>query len=333
MLTRDLLSCTALPLTHSRLIQSFARAARTLSPKTSARAATLWLATCSRGSFVLRRSAAGRTERPPVDFNREIRPLLSNRCFFCHGPDEKERQADLRLDTKDGATADLGGHRAIVPGNLSASRLIEKITSTDPSERMPPPEKGKGLSADEVALLRRWVEEGAPFAEHWSYVAPQKSLVPVVAESSWPRNEIDQFVLSRLVQEGLSPSPEADRPALIRRVTLDLTGLPPTLAEVERLSKTQHPQAYEKLVDRLLAKEPYGEQWARLWLDLARYADSAGLCRRPARARSGRIATTSFGRSTPISRSISSRSSRLRATCCPNRRKSSSSRRRFIATR
>jgi len=218
-----------------------------------------------------------------VDFNREVRPILSNYCFTCHGPDEAERQADLRLDTKRGAFEDLGGYAAIVPGKPDESELVYRLTAEDPDERMPPESSGKSLTKSEIELLHRWVEQGADYAEHWSYVKPARPELPAVKQHAWPRNEIDHFILARLEKEGLSPSEEADRYALIRRLSLDLTGLPPTLEEVDRFINDESPKAYEQLVDRLLEKNAYGEHWARMWLDLARYADSAGYADDPPR--------------------------------------------------
>jgi hypothetical protein len=221
-----------------------------------------------------------------VDFNRDIRPILSNKCYFCHGPDEEERQGGeegLRLDTRAGAVADIGGYAAVVPGQPDKSPLVERITSDDADQRMPPADTGKKLSPREVKLLTDWVRQGAEYAPHWSYAPPVRPDLPVVKHKAWPRNAIDYFVLARLEAAGLSPSEVADRYALARRVSLDLTGLPPTLEEVDRFVGDKSPDAYEKLVDRLLAKESYGEHWARMWLDLARYADSAGYADDPPR--------------------------------------------------
>lgn len=218
----------------------------------------------------------------PVDFNRDIRSLLSNNCYQCHGPDEAEVQAGLRLDSRDHATKASDSGTAIVPGNPDQSLLIKRILA-DESERMPPAESGKKLSAEEKELLVRWVREGAPYAQHWSYVKPARPALPKVADDAWARNDIDRFILARLQQEGLKPQPEADRYTLIRRLSLDLTGLPPTVAEVDEFINDQDPYAYENLVNRLLAKNAYGEHWARLWLDLARYADSAGYADDPPR--------------------------------------------------
>ena len=179
---------------------------------------------------------AGEPARP-IDFNREIRPILSNHCFQCHGPDAKKRKGlskPLRLDTEQGAFADLGGHAAVVRGNPEESELIRRIESEDADEVMPPRSTGKTLSAPEVERLREWVRQGARYARHWSYEAPVRPRLPAVKDRSWPRNEVDFFILARLEREGITPSPEADRYALVRRLALDLTGLPPTLEEVER---------------------------------------------------------------------------------------------------
>ncbi|QDV35888.1 PSD1 and planctomycete cytochrome C domain-containing protein [Tautonia plasticadhaerens] len=218
-----------------------------------------------------------------IDFNRDIRPILSNKCVFCHGPDEAERQAGLRLDREADALADRGGYAAVVPGDPDASELIYRVESEDGLDVMPPPGVGKAVTPEERALLRRWVEQGAEFQEHWSYVPPDRPALPEVSDETWPTNPIDRFVLSRIEAEGLAPSPEADRAALIRRVSLDLTGLPPTLEEVDAFLADESADAYEDLVDRLLASQSYGEHQARLWLDLARYADSAGYADDPSR--------------------------------------------------
>ncbi len=221
-----------------------------------------------------------------VDFNRDIKPILSNRCFFCHGPDEEERQGGddgLRLDTHDGATVDIGGRAAIVPGDLQQSVLVERITTTDNDLLMPPPDHGQRLSDHEVDLLTQWIKQGAQYAAHWSYTPPVRPALPTVKNEAWPRNEIDRFLLSHLEQKGLQPSPEADRATLARRLSLDLTGLPPTIEEVDRFLADSSPDAYEQYVDRLLDRSAYGEHWARLWLDLARYADSAGYADDPSR--------------------------------------------------
>jgi len=222
----------------------------------------------------------------PIDFNREIRPILSNACFTCHGPDAAKRKGvtkPLRLDNEAGAFADLGGYSAIVRGNPDESEVIQRIISDDPTEIMPPKSVGKSLTPKEIALLTEWVKQGAPYALHWSYVKPVQPTLPPVNQSDWPRNPIDHFVLARLEREKLRPTQEADRPTLVRRLSLDLTGLPPTVAEVDTFVNDTRPDAYERLVDRLLDKQTFGEHWARMWLDLARYADSAGYADDPAR--------------------------------------------------
>jgi len=219
-----------------------------------------------------------------IDFNQDIRPLLSNRCYACHGPDEEERKADLRLDTRDGAMMDLGGYKAIVPGDPEESELVFRIALEEGhDDLMPPKGKGSKFTEKEIALIRKWIEQEAPFAQHWSYEKPVRPDVPKGKRSDWPRNEIDWFILARLESEGLSPSPEADRYALARRLSLDLTGLPPTWEEAETFATDESEAAYENYVDSLLAKPGFGERWARVWLDLARYADSAGYADDPPR--------------------------------------------------
>ncbi|HXG09872.1 MAG TPA: DUF1553 domain-containing protein [Gemmataceae bacterium] len=211
-----------------------------------------------------------------VEFNRDIRPILSDACFQCHGPDRAKRKADLRLDTAEGAFADRGGYHAIVPGKPDESELFRRITAADETERMPPPRSGPRLTERQVALIRRWLEQGARWQKHWSLIPPQRPALPRVQNVGWARNPIDLFVLDRLEREGLAPSPEADRATLIRRVTLDLTGLPPTPEEVDAFLADPSPDAYEKVVDRLLASPRYGERMAIRWLDAARYADTNG---------------------------------------------------------
>ena len=221
---------------------------------------------------------SGRAADPVIDFNRDVRPILSNNCFACHGPDEKERKGKLRLDTPDGAL------KALTPGKPDDSELIARVVSADAEMVMPPPKTGKKLSAKDVETLKAWVKQGGKYATHWSYVKPNR---PAVSDGSSFKfqvsNPVDAFIQQRLVKEGLKPSPEADRYALVRRVALDLTGLPPTVAEVDEFVKDASANAYEKMVDRMLAKPAFGEHWARLWLDLARYADSAGYADDPPR--------------------------------------------------
>ncbi|MEX0936971.1 MAG: PSD1 and planctomycete cytochrome C domain-containing protein [Pirellulales bacterium] len=231
-----------------------------------------WIATA-----VLLFAPVRASEPAQVDFAREIRPLLSSKCFACHGPDENHREAGLRLDQQIGATAELeSGSRAIVLGDSGESEMIRRVAEEDPFVRMPPAKSGEPLSADQIDLLTRWVEQGAPWSQHWSYVPPEPPPLPEVAQKKWPRGGIDYFVLARLESDGLAPSPEADRHTLIRRVSLDLTGLPPTPEEVEQFIDDPRPDAYARLVSRLLDSPAYGERWARVWLDLARYADTNG---------------------------------------------------------
>ncbi len=223
----------------------------------------------------------------PPSFTRDIKGILSNRCVRCHGPDPEGRAGGgdegLRLDTFEGATADLGGHAAIVPGKPDESEIIARITSTDPDLVMPPPEAGQPLSEKQVDLLTRWIAAGATYEPHWAYVAPVRPAVPAVRNAAWPRNPIDRFILSRLEAEGLGPQPEADKTTLARRLALDLTGLPLSPEEVDAFAADPAPDAVERLVDRLLAHDGYGEHQARQWLDLARYADSAGYADDPSR--------------------------------------------------
>ncbi len=200
-----------------------------------------------------------------------MRPILAGKCFACHGPDENHREADLRLDLRDEAI-DYG---AIQPGSLD-SELIRRILSDDPDEVMPPPASGDALSVDEKQVLKQWIESGAEYTTHWAFATPIKPKLPTVALNSWPRNGIDYFILKKLEQAGLTPSAEADRYSLVRRLYLDLIGLPPTPAEADAFVLDNSPDAYERLVDFLLDSPHYGEHWARQWLDLARYSDTNG---------------------------------------------------------
>jgi hypothetical protein len=223
-----------------------------------------------------------------IDYNRDIRKILSENCFKCHGPDEAERKggkkgARLRLDTPEGAQMDLGDRQAIVPGHPERSEVVKRITTTDQDELMPPPESGKKLTQADIAALQNWIKQGASYSKHWSYSKPLRAALPTVKNKAWPKNDVDFFILAKLDQEKLKPSPEADRTALIRRVALDLTGLPPRPEEVHEFVSDKSKDAYELVVDRLLAKESFGEHWARWWLDQARYADSAGYADDPGR--------------------------------------------------
>ena len=236
--------------------------------------------------MLLASSVAGAEPRRTIDFNRDVRPILSNSCFKCHGPDEKERKGGtdgLRLDTLAGATVDLGGQQGIKPGQPEASLIIKRITATDPDEVMPPRGHGKPLSAAEVETLSEWIRQGATYALHWSYVKPVRPALPTVKKTNWAHTPVDRFLLTRLEKEGLTPQPPAEDRTMIRRVALDLTGLPPTWDEVQAFLNDTSANRYERMVDQYLKKPAYGEHWARLWLDLARYADSAGYADDPAR--------------------------------------------------
>jgi hypothetical protein len=214
-----------------------------------------------------------------IDYNWQIKPILSDRCFFCHGPDDQTRHADLRLDTPEGLFAALEYSEAshvVLPGKPEESELFLRVSSQSDGHRMPPSESKLSLTGDEIELLRRWIEQGAVWKEHWSLLPPAKGPLPEVQDDGWVGNEIDHFVLNRLQREGLQPAAEVDRERLIRRVTLDLTGLPPTLSEIDRFLADDSPDAYERLVDRLLASERFGERMAVDWLDAARYADTFG---------------------------------------------------------
>jgi cytochrome c553 len=211
-----------------------------------------------------------------VSFIRDIRPILANNCFACHGPDEAARKAELRLDTREGALAADG---PIAPGRPEESELLRRLTAADPAERMPPAEANKTLTDEQIELLRRWIASGADWDELWSFVAPSRPAQPTVGDASWSRNPIDRFVLARMEADGLRPSLPADPITLVRRVTLDLTGLPPTPEQVEAFlddAQRDHDSAYASLVERLLESPHYGERMALEWLDAARFADTNG---------------------------------------------------------
>jgi hypothetical protein len=204
-----------------------------------------------------------------LDFNRDVRPILSDKCFACHGPDKSKRKADLRLDTSD-------GKKAVVPGKPAESEMVKRINSADKDEMMPPPSSGRSLTAQQKDVLKRWIAEGAEWQPHWAYVVPKRPEPPTVTDPTWAKNPIDRFVLARLEKEGLKPSPEAPKHTLVRRLSLDLTGLPPTPTEVDAFVNDSSPDAYGKLVELLLASPRFGERLAYDWLDAARYADSNG---------------------------------------------------------
>jgi hypothetical protein len=233
---------------------------------------------CWPGQTAHGRQTGPRSSRPAqIDFNRDIRPILSDKCFACHGPDAPAKRIKLRLDSEAAALAELGrGRRAIVPGHTEQSELVHRITAEDELERMPPVSSGRRLSPREIELLTEWIRQGAKWGQHWAYVAPTRPPLPQVKDAAWPKNAIDYFVLAKLEREGLQPSPAADRATLLRRVTFDLTGLPPTLKELDDFLNDPSPDAYEKVVDRLLASPRYGERMAFRWLDAARYADTNG---------------------------------------------------------
>lgn len=212
-----------------------------------------------------------------VDFSAQVRPILASRCYQCHGPDDKARKAKLRLDVRTDATREREGVVAIKPSDPKGSELIRRVSAgEDTDDIMPPTKAGPPLKPAEIELLRRWIQQGAPYAQHWSFVKPERPALPKIAQKSWPKNAIDHFVLAKLEANHLKPSPPADRHELIRRLSLDLTGLPPTLDEAQAFVSDKSSAAYEKVVDRLLAAPAYGEKMARMWLDLARYADSYG---------------------------------------------------------
>jgi mono/diheme cytochrome c family protein len=220
--------------------------------------------------------AAHNGAEKPVDFNRDIRPILSDACFICHGPEEKSRQGNLRLDTKESAFAERNGYLIIVPGNSATSRLYQKISSKDDAFRMPPAWSGRSLTPKQIELFRQWINQGAKWQSHWAFDPPKRPAIPEVNDKSWPKNPIDHFTLARLEAQELKPSEEADKATLLRRVSLDLTGLPPTPAEVDSFVADKSPDAYEKRVDHLLQSPHYGERMAMPWLDLARYSDTHG---------------------------------------------------------
>ena len=212
-----------------------------------------------------------------VDFQRDVRPILSDRCFKCHGPDVEKRKAKLRLDVREEAVKPAkSGEHALVPGKPDASELVNRIFSSDEKEVMPPPEMKKPLSEEQKAILKRWVLEGAEYQPHWAYVKPKMPQIPPVKQQGWVRNPVDAFVLAKLEANGFHPAPEASPAMLARRVALDLTGLPPPAKALEAFTKNPTDKGYEALVDTLLASDSYGERWARRWLDLARYADTNG---------------------------------------------------------
>jgi hypothetical protein len=235
-------------------------------------------------------SAEPTQDTKPVDFNTEVRPILSNRCFACHGPDDEHVESGLKLDSFESATAKAdSGSPAIVAGDIAASELVRRIASLDDEVRMPPPHFGQRLTDKELDLIQRWIRQGANYSKHWSYETPKLPAIPTSASEwesrfpLWHESPIDRLLLVKLAEKQWEPSLPADRRTLLRRVCLDLTGLPPTLEQQQAFLDDESPLAYENLVDRLLASPAYGEQWGRRWLDLARYADSAGYADDPMR--------------------------------------------------
>ena len=228
-------------------------------------------------TLAVSKSGANEGKDGEIQFNRDIRPILSNNCFECHGPDQEARQTELRLDTKHGLLSKLeNGAVAVVARDLFKSLVFQRITASDAEERMPPADSGKQLTAKEIGLIGRWIQQGAKWQGHWAYMPPLRPQLPKVSREEWVGNAVDRFVLARLQKEGLKPSPDANRTTLIRRLSFDLTGLPPTVAEVDAFVSDEDPGAYETIADRLLASKHYGERIAMHWLDLVRYADSGG---------------------------------------------------------
>ena len=214
--------------------------------------------------------------RESISYSRDVRPILAAACFRCHGADEDAREGELRLDSQSSAHLLRGVSAAIVPGSVAKSLLSQRITAGDESVRMPPADEPRQLTAEEITLLRRWIAEGGSYQAHWAFEKPSRPPLPHVQQRQWVRNPVDHFVLARLESSQLRSSPEADRRTLVRRLTLDLTGLPPTPKEVERFVSDSRPDAYQQLVSRLLASPAYGERIALEWLDAARYADTHG---------------------------------------------------------
>ena len=226
-------------------------------------------------SFAAQRAIAA----PPaaIDFNRDIRPILADKCFACHGPDADSREAELRLDVESAARSDRdGAGAAVVPGDPAKSSIIERIESKDAEELMPPPDSGKKLSRDEIARLRAWIEAGAPWSKHWAYVPPKATPTPEIPNDTWSTNWIDRYLMARWRQAELKPAGNADRVTLMRRITFDLTGLPPTPEDVQAFLNDRRPDAWTRVIDRLLSSEAYGERMASYWLDLVRYANTVG---------------------------------------------------------
>jgi len=225
---------------------------------------------------ILSATAAEKPETPRIEFNRDIRPILSEKCLHCHGPDPATREADLRLDDPADVRKPRDDYSIINLKQPADSELLKRLLTTDADLKMPPADSGKEIAPQEIALIQRWVEQGAEYQQHWSFIPPRRPELPAVNNQTWSKTPLDRFVLSRLEREGLKPSPRADKATLCRRLSFDLTGLPPTLAELDVFLNDNSTDAYEKLIDRLLASPRYGEHRARYWLDAARYADTSG---------------------------------------------------------
>ncbi len=241
-----------------------------LRPRRILPAAALWAAV----PLFLSALAASAAE---IHFNRDVRPILSDLCFQCHGPDSSSRKAEMRFDREEAFFAARDNGTPVVPGRLDESLLWQRISSSDPDEVMPPPESHKQLTAEQRDTLRKWIEEGARWQPFWALIQPSRPPVPAVRHAGWVRNPIDAFILERLEQAGLEPAPEADRRSLGRRASLDATGLPPDPQAIERFAADSSPAAYEQFLERLIHSPAYGEHRARFWLDAARYADTHGL--------------------------------------------------------
>ncbi|MBC8166872.1 MAG: DUF1549 domain-containing protein, partial [Bryobacteraceae bacterium] len=213
----------------------------------------------------------------PVSFQREVRPILAENCFQCHGPDATTRMAGLRLDLKEAALQVRKNGAAVTPGKPEASLLYQRIVAPEAGRKMPPASSHRTLTTQQISVLKQWIEESAPWQEHWAFKAPVRSPLPAVRNAAWVRTPIDNFILAKIEGAGLTPAPEASRRTLIRRVALDTTGLPPTLAELDQYLNDTRPNAFERMVDRYLASPHYGEHRARYWLDAARYGDTHGI--------------------------------------------------------
>lgn len=246
----------------------------------STSAIRIWSLLAVAAIFVFGRACSNESSNKElVDYNFDIRPILSDKCFKCHGPDANKRKAELRLDTQEGAYAALKDNPnrfVIIPGEPENSELYHRITTTDTTDQMPPPEANLALSEQEISLLEKWIVQGAEYKPHWAFIPPQSGELPEVEQEDWPRSELDHYVLAKMEAQGLSPNPEAEKSLLLKRLAFDLTGLPPNLELQKKFLADDSPDAYEKVVDELLAGPHYGEKLALHWLDVARYADSHG---------------------------------------------------------